>query len=149
MCHATWMTTSRTDHPAHDDGIPNWSSERPHTTSTKSCCSAAIPSSTDLMSAMARLQVGHHAGALLHLQHREHPAESEPDRQAQRQVEDLVVGELRVQTLVELVVETLVVDREPLGVLDRHALALGVAGPRPPLVEMAVVVVGDSGVEHR
>ena len=41
------------------------------------------------------------------------------------------------------------VDREPLGVLDRQALALGVAGPRAPLVEVPVVVVGDTRVEHR
>src|SRR5215203_2058765 len=143
MCHATWIATSRTDHPTHSDGVASCSSVRLDNTSTKSCCSAAICSGKREVSTIRgkrSSEVGHHAGALLHLQHREHAAEAEPDRQAEREIEDLVVGELRVQTLVELVVETLVVDGEALGILDRHPLAVGVARPRPPLVEVAVVV---------
>src|SRR3954451_10429127 len=94
-------------------------------------------------------EVGHHARLLLHLQHRERATEAQPDREAQREVEDLVVGELLAESCEELVVEALVVDGEALGVLDGEALSLGVTGPRAPVVEVAVVVVGDAGVEHR
>ena len=66
------------------------------------------------------LQVGHHTGLLFHLQDGEHTTEPEPDGEAQRQVEDLVVGEVLAQALVELVVQTLVVDGEALGVFDRE-----------------------------
>ncbi len=94
-------------------------------------------------------EVGHHTRLLLDPEHRERTAEAEPDRQAQREVEDLLVGEVRVQAVEEVVVDGEVVDGEALGVLDGQPLTVGVSRPRAPLVDVAVRVLGDPGVDHR
>ena len=72
------------------------------------------------------------------LEHLERAAETDEHRAAQREVEDLVVGELRAQAREQLVVDVAVIGREPLRVLDREPLPIGVAGLGAPLVEVLV-----------
>ena len=83
------------------------------------------------------------------LEHFEGAAEAHEHRAAEGEVEDLVVGELRAQTREQLVVDGAVVGGEAFGVLDREPLPVGVARPRPPLVEMLVDVLGDAGLDDR
>ena len=57
------------------------------------------------------------------VEHRERTTETEPDREAQREIEDLLVRVLRVQAIEELVFDALVVDREALESLVADGLA--------------------------
>ena len=75
--------------------------------------------------ACSRLEVD---GAVVgDLEHFEGAAQADEHGAAQREVEDLVVGEVRAQAREQLVVDVAMVGGEPFGVLDREALAVGVA----------------------
>ena len=73
-----------------------------------------------------------HAGGV-EAEHPVQPAEREPRAQAHRQLDDLRVGVVRLHPPPELVVEAVVVERVPLGVLRRQPRPLVEVGRRAPV----------------
>ena len=81
------------------------------------------------------------------LQHFERSTESQVDGQAQREIQDLVVGEVIAQPAEEVVVDSTMIDSELLCVLDCQPLSIGVLGRGSPLVEVLVHRFGDTAFD--
>ncbi|MDQ1467113.1 MAG: hypothetical protein QOH10_1528, partial [Actinomycetota bacterium] len=78
--------------------------------------------------------------ALADPEHFEGAAETEVHREAQGEVEDLVVGEPRAQPREQVVVDPVMIGDESLGVLDGQSLTLGVTRIGAVLVQVLVDV---------
>ena len=81
------------------------------------------------------------------LQDFERATEPEEHRQTEREVEDLVVGEVAAEPGEELVVDGVVVESEPFGVLDRQTLAFRVLGRGTLVVERSIHLLGDASFD--
>src|SRR3984957_570772 len=86
---------------------------------------------------------------LVDTEHGQRPTQTQENGDAQREVEDLRVGEQPAQALEKPIVDGGRLVGEALGVLDGYALPRGVAGVGGVRRDILVEVRGDARVEHR